>query len=62
MHTRKISRRWLSKEGKEREIRTEKAGDLVYSDTCGPFSVPDLDEDMYFQTYIDYYSRMTATF
>lgn len=37
------------------------AGELVYLDTCGRFSVTDINGDMYFHTYIDEYTCLIAT-
>ena len=37
--------------------RATKFGQLTHADTCGPFSLPDLDGHRYFQLYIDDWSR-----
>lgn len=34
----------------------------MYSDTCGPFSVADVNWDFNFQVYIDDFTRLTETF
>lgn len=35
---------------------------LIYSDTCSPFSVPDINGNNYYQNFIDDYTRLTVTF
>lgn len=37
-------------------------GELIYSDTCGPFSISDVNGNAYVQIYIDDFPRMTSTF
>ena len=44
------------------KIRAEATGDLIYSDACGPFQVPDIDGHVYFQTYIDGRCRVVAAY
>lgn len=47
---------------KKENSTSTRAVKLIYSDTCGPFSVPDINEELYFQNFIDDCTRMTATF
>jgi len=44
------------------KIRAEATGELIYSDTCGPFRTPDLQGNVYFQTFIDDRSRIVALY
>lgn len=50
------------KRPKSSKARTNSPGELVYFNTCGPFSIPDINDDLFFQTYIDDISRLTVTF
>lgn len=43
------------------KVCTLRAGELIYSDTCEPFSVPDINDEFYVQAYIDDYSRLKVT-
>jgi len=55
----KTSRRRTRPRDKHNKLRSDAIGSLLYSDTCGPFSVADTEGNYYFQTFIDDYSRMT---
>lgn len=44
------------------KVRSGRAHEPVYSDTCGPFLVTDVDGNVYFQTYMDDITRLTVTF
>lgn len=50
------------KRPKRTKVRTQRAGELVYSDTCGTFSVLDMNGNDYYQTYIDDYTRLAVNF
>lgn len=52
----------FNKKGKSARLRTSRPGELVYSDTYGPLSIPDKNEDIYLQTYIDDFTCLTVTF
>lgn len=47
---------------KKCKIRKTRAGEQIYLDRCGPFSVMGVNAESYFQTYIDDYTRITIAF
>lgn len=52
----------FNKNEKESNLGTKIPGELIYSEICGLFSITDTNEYHYFQTRIDDFTRMTATF